>query len=115
MNYVNPLTEFEDEIYSDDFLTFLFEQFSKPPFENIFVKNLDYLRENSTTIEFKDEWNQNPYRASMDVYGSKFFYKILLLVNGVPSISFFTPAYLNKQLRVVPLNKLTELMKLEGG
>ena len=115
MSYVNPLTEFEEEIYSDDFLTFLFEQFSKPPFENLFVKNLSYLKENCKIVEFKDEWDQNPFRAAEDIYGNKFFYKILLLINGAPSITFFTPTYLNRRLCVVPLNKLTELMKLEGG
>ena len=111
MFYINPIDEFNNEIYSDDFLSFLYEEFNKSPDENIFYINFDYLLENSKTIQFDPKWDFNPFIAAQDVYGSKYYYKILLLVNSLPSFVYFNSNYLNGELKIVPLSILKNLMK----
>jgi hypothetical protein len=66
------------------------EEFSKNILDNIFFKNINGLRMNSDLITFNsDLWEQNPKQFCLDYYKSSDFYKIILLVNDIPSIFSF--------------------------
>ena len=111
--YINPEYEFNEEIYADDILSFIFSEFNKPPYENVFVKNYDYFISNSKQIEFNPKWNYNPYLASQDLYGNKFYYKLLLHLNPIPSLLFFNKDYL-PTLNVLPISVIIDFINSRG-
>ena len=82
---------------------FIFEQFFKtsPP-ENFFVENYQLIKENSSMIEFNSKWYFDPFKMSYDLYQTKHFAPLILLVNDIPSILDFHPDYLNKSTLLYP-------------
>lgn len=106
--YINPLVEINDEIKTDPILSFIYNEFSKPPFENLLYLNIAYLIDNSKEIEFRQEWNYSPHRAALDIYGSKFYFKLINLLNPVPNIFYFTKDNF-PTLKIVPLQIIDNL------
>jgi len=105
---LSPLTEFE-KYKDDEILNFILEEFKKPPYENIFYIYSDFLSENSFEIDFKSEWNFNPWKASYEIYGNKEYFRIFFPVNNIPSsIFYFTNNYLQR-LKFPPLDLILKL------
>jgi len=105
---LSPLTEFEN-YKNDEILNFILEEFKKPPYENVFYVYSDYLSENSFTIDFKSEWNYNPWKASYEIYGNKDYFRLFFPVNSIPaSLFYFNTNYL-KTLKFPPLDLILKL------
>jgi len=109
--YINPLDEFKESIQSSDIISFIHNQFSQYPYSNLFIQNIDYFLNNTVEVEFKPEWEQNPFKTAFDIYGNKNFYHFLLLINSVPSIIYFTSDFLNSRLKIVSLNTLKDFIE----
>jgi len=72
------------------------EEFEKPSYENIFLLNLGYLRENSYEKDFLPKYNFSPQTVSYEEYLDKNLYPIILVVNNCPTIFKFHISYLKK-------------------
>lgn len=73
-----------------NFVKALNKEFIKPIFENKLYNNKLGLVYNSDYIVFnKNQWHQNPQNFCLDYYGIYELYKVILLVNNIPSIFFF--------------------------
>jgi hypothetical protein len=69
---------------------YVVEEFQKPLFENRFFINKSGLIYNSDIIKvFKNIWVQNPQKFALDYYNDYDFYRIILLVNNIPSVFRF--------------------------
>jgi hypothetical protein len=114
MSYTISIEKDLEKIKENTFLYKFLSEFKKPPFENIFYKYADYLTDNSEKIEFKNTWNYNPFLAAYEIYGEKYFYPILFVVNKIPySIFFFTGKYIDV-LKFPPLNIIKSILE-EGS
>jgi len=75
---------------------FVYKQFyNNMPHENIFLENLNYIVKHSDIIPFDSKYNYDPYKLSYDYYQTKHFAPLILAVNNIPSILFFTVKDIN--------------------
>ncbi|MEO5350435.1 MAG: hypothetical protein H7836_12415 [Magnetococcus sp. YQC-3] len=87
-------------------------EFSKEIFNNVFFKNLDGLKENSNIVLFNNpKWEQNPKQFCIDHYGDPGIYKIVLLINSIPSIfSFKSDQFKNFKIYAPKLNDIYKVL-----
>lgn len=70
----------------------IFTQFNNPYFDNIFVRNLEYLKNKSEEISFDNmKWVLNPMQYCQDTYNEQYLYPIIYLVNNIGSMFEFNP------------------------
>lgn len=84
-------------------IQYIINEFSKPLFLNKFYINKDGLIYNSDTIStFREVWKQNPQKLAMEYYDEIEYYRIILLVNNIPSIFAFDAKNLKNGHIIVP-------------
>jgi hypothetical protein len=66
-------------------------------FENPLLEHFDYLVKNSTEITIDARYNLRPDLLSYEMYGTNFWYPVILMVNKVGSIFQFKAEYLNNK------------------
>lgn len=65
-------------------------EFKKNIFENVFFKNLEGLKEKSEIVLFNNpKWEQNPKIFCLDKYDEAGYYKVILMINNIPSMFSF--------------------------
>jgi hypothetical protein len=66
------------------------QEFAKGIFDNVFFKNLEGLKSTSDVVIFNsDKWEQNPKQFCIDRYSETSYYRVILMVNNIPSIFSF--------------------------
>jgi uncharacterized hydantoinase/oxoprolinase family protein len=84
-------------------IQYIINEFDKPLFLNKFYINREGLIYNSDIIKtFREVWKQNPQRLALEFYNEFEFYKIILLVNNIPSVFAFDAVNLKNRHVLVP-------------
>ena len=84
-------------------IQYIIDEFAKPLFLNKFYINKDGLIYNSDIIKtFREVWKQNPQKLAMEYYDDFEFYRIILLVNNIPSVFAFDAKNLKNGQIIVP-------------
>lgn len=92
----------------------IIDEFVKNPNLNVFFKNKDGLKFNSTTVEFKSlKWNYNPMQFCSEYYGEQYFYPIILVVNDLSSMYQFNNDVLNNFFLAPKLDFIMTLLSYE--
>jgi len=82
--------DIKKEIKNKDYIQEMIDnEFKKSIVDNMFFVNIDLLRLESDVYDFKKDWDQNPKKASLSIYGKPYYFKIILLTNNVPSYFLF--------------------------
>lgn len=86
---------------------YVIEEFDRPLFQNRFFINKAGLILNSILVkDFKNIWVQNPQKFALDLYDDFDFYRVILLVNDIPSIFRFDLKYLKNKVVYAPSKML---------
>ncbi len=80
-------------------------------FDQYITKNIDLLTKNSTEIIIDARYNLRPDLLSYEVYGSNFWYPIILAVNKLGSIFQFKAEYLNNKCLIPSASVVQQLIK----
>ncbi len=79
-------------------------------FDQYVTKNIDTLSKNSTEIIIDARYNLRPDLLSYEVYGSNFWYPVILAVNKLGSIFQFKAEYLNNTCLVPSVDAVETLI-----
>jgi hypothetical protein len=97
------------------FIKEIWNEFTKPPHENIFFRNLDYLFRKSDLVEFNnDKWIMKPHVFCNDYYDEQDIFPVILLINDIGSIFEFNPdSFINKKILAPPFDEIENTFNLQ--
>jgi hypothetical protein len=76
--------------------------FINPPAENFFIEHLPIIKQHIYTTEFKQQWYFDPYKMSYELYQTKYYAPLIMLVNNTKTILDFHPQHINSDTLKYP-------------
>ncbi len=82
-------------------------------FENIFIKNKEFLEQDCIIREIDARYDFRPDLLSTEIYGEDFYYPIILIVNNLGSMLQFKSDLLNNKCKIPKYSKIKALLDKE--
>ncbi len=80
-------------------------------FDHPMFKNMTLLTENSTEFIIDARYNFRPDLLSYELYGTNFWYPVILTVNKLGSIFQFKAEYMNNKCLIPNPNIISQILK----
>ncbi len=79
-------------------------------FEHPMFKNLELLVTNSTEMVIDARYNMRPDLLSYELYGTNFYYPVILVVNKIGSIFQFKAEYMNNRCLIPSVDVISNIL-----
>ncbi len=79
-------------------------------FEHPMFKNLEFLVTNSTEMVIDARYNMRPDLLSYELYGTNFYYPVILVVNKIGSIFQFKAEYMNNRCLIPSIDVISTVL-----